>query len=133
MDVSRNRFPITIILGALCCFGFLGSTHSAEREFHEALPERRTMLPVTPPLQETSPWQWHIRPRGFLYDTYWASAAEPRLATHLVEERHDGTFLDSHIGGRLGLLRFGPKESPEGFQIDLLGGAKLRQDADENE
>lgn len=79
----------------------------------------------------TSPWQWHIRPRGFVYHTYWASAAEPRLSTQLLEERYDGSFLDSNIAGRFGILRFGPKDRPEGFQIDVLGGAKLRQDWDD--
>lgn len=78
-----------------------------------------------------APWLWHIRPRGFVYDTHWASAAEPRLATHLVEERNQGALLDSHIGGRIGVLRYGPKDHPEGFQLDILGGAKLRQDLDE--
>jgi hypothetical protein len=76
-------------------------------------------------------WQWHIRPRGFVYSTYWASPNEPRLATQLVNERDQGGLLDSHIGGRVGLFRFGPRETPEGFQVDLLGGAKLRQDWDD--
>ena len=86
---------------------------------------------LAPQVERTLSWQWHIRPHGIVYDTYWASATEPRLATHLVGEQHEGTLLDSHIGGRLGLVRFGPKRCPEGFQIDLLGGAKLRQDADD--
>jgi hypothetical protein len=79
-----------------------------------------------------APWSWQIRPRGFVYDTYWAGAAEPRLGTQLVDEPDGGTFLDSQIGGRVGMLRFGPADRPEGFQIDVLGGAKLRQDWDGN-
>ncbi len=80
---------------------------------------------------EDSPWCWHVRPKGFLYSTYWASAAEPRMATHLVKIADMGRFQDSHIGGRLGIVRFGPKDQPEGWQLDVLGGAKLRQDWDE--
>lgn len=75
-------------------------------------------------------WRWHIRPRGFVYSTYWASNAEPRLATQLFHEHEHGTLLDSTIGGRVGLLRFGPRDYPEGFQLDVLAGAKLRQDGE---
>lgn len=78
-----------------------------------------------------NPWQWQFRPTGFVYSTYFASAAEPRLATHIVDAGHWGTVVDSHIGGRLGLLRYGPLDVPEGFQLDLVAGAKLRQDWDE--
>ncbi|MEM9656941.1 MAG: DUF1207 domain-containing protein [Planctomycetota bacterium] len=79
---------------------------------------------------DASEWRWRLLPEGFIYHTYWASAAEPRLATHLVHERGRGRLLDSHIGGRVGLIRFGPKNEPEGLQLDILGGAKLRQDAE---
>lgn len=84
----------------------------------------------TPTADAEPPWDWQIRPKGPIYDTYWASAAEPRLGAQLIEEHDAGTFLDSQIGGRLGLLRYGPKDLPEGFQLDVLGGAKLRQDWD---
>ncbi len=76
-----------------------------------------------------SEWTWHVRPVGVLYHTYWSSAQEPRLGTQIVRTE-DGTFQDSSIGGRLGLLKFGPRNSGQGFQLDLLGGAKLRQDWD---
>ena len=78
-----------------------------------------------------SPWCWQVRPKGFVYTTYWASAAEPRLATHLVKVSNLGEFQDSHIGGRLGIVRFGPQDVPEGWQLDVLAGAKLRQDWNE--
>ena len=92
-------------------------------------PPNISVLPSDEPtISADSPWHWHTRPAGFVYGTYWASAAEPRLATHVVDEPDLGTLLDSHIGGRLGLVRFGPRDRPEGFQLDLLAGAKLRQD-----
>ena len=81
-------------------------------------------LPAT---SVSHPWEWHVRPHGVVYHTYWASAAEPRLGTQVVDIS-DGTFQDSSIGGRVGLLRFGPRDLAEGFQLDILGGAKLRQD-----
>jgi hypothetical protein len=78
-----------------------------------------------------SDWCWHVRPKGFIYSTYWASAAEPRLATHAIRKLGDDWFQDSHIGGRVGIVRFGPKDRDEGWQLDVLAGAKLRQDWDE--
>ncbi len=80
---------------------------------------------------DRSDWQWHILPKGFIYSTYWASAAEPRLATHVVKDLRGNWLLDSHIGGRVGMVRFGPMDRDEGWQLDVLGGAKLRQDIDE--
>ncbi|QGJ70693.1 DUF1207 domain-containing protein [Planctomycetales bacterium 10988] len=77
------------------------------------------------------PWTFHVMPQGFVYHTYWASHAEPRLATHLIDEAGQDSLLDSTIGGRVGLFRYGPKNSPEGWQLDVLGGAKLRQDPNE--
>jgi hypothetical protein len=76
-------------------------------------------------------WTWQLLPQGVLYHTYWASAAEPRLSTQVVDERGNGPYVDSHIGARLGLFRFGAKDRPEGWQFDILGGAKLRQNIGE--
>jgi len=85
-------------------------------------------LSNVPLLTGTETWTWKFLPQGFLYHTYLASEAEPRLATQLFYERNQGLFLDSFIGGRIGFVRFGRQDSPEGFQLDLLGGANLRQD-----
>ncbi|WP_437228210.1 DUF1207 domain-containing protein [Planctomicrobium sp. SH661] len=73
-------------------------------------------------------WTWKFLPEGYLYHTYLASEAEPRLAVQVFSETHQGSFVDSFIGGRIGFVRFGRQDSPEGFQLDLLGGANLRQD-----
>ncbi|MEM9354055.1 MAG: DUF1207 domain-containing protein [Planctomycetota bacterium] len=75
-------------------------------------------------------WVFHTMPRGTIYHTYWASAAEPRLEYRLVNEDDIGALSDSYLGGRVGLWRYGPKNKAEGLQFDLLAGAKLRQDAD---
>ncbi|HWL11249.1 MAG TPA: DUF1207 domain-containing protein [Planctomicrobium sp.] len=77
-------------------------------------------------------WRWTLLPQGFLYRTYWASAAEPRLSTQYLKDVGGQRYLDSHIGGRIGLVRFGERYAEEGFQLDILGGAKLRQDAENN-
>ena len=53
------------------------------------------------------------------------------MATHLVDVSDQGGFQDSHIGGRLGIVRWGPVDVPEGWQLDVLAGAKLRQDWNE--
>jgi len=76
-------------------------------------------------------WHWPFLPQGFLYHTYWASAAEPRLSTQIFHEQHEGTLLDSQIAGRLGIVRFGQRYAEEGIQFDVIAGAKLRQDVDD--
>lgn len=87
--------------------------------------------PGTPLLAPVEPWVWQIRPEGFLYHTYLASVAEPKLSTQIVHESSDGDFQDSSIAGRIGIVRFGPRSYPGGWQLDVLGGAKLRQDWNE--
>ncbi|WP_437190599.1 DUF1207 domain-containing protein [Planctomicrobium sp. SH527] len=75
-------------------------------------------------------WQWTFLPQGILYGTYWASAAEPRMSVQVFEDLQNGASVDSYISGRFGIVRFGQRYGLEGFQLDLLGGAKLRQDLD---
>ncbi|HRA98135.1 MAG TPA: hypothetical protein PLF68_14420, partial [Nitrospira sp.] len=50
-------------------------------------------------------WRWVFLPQGFLYHTYWASTAEPRLATRAFNELGGLNSLDSQIGGRIGIVR----------------------------
>ena len=75
-----------------------------------------------------TPWEWQLLPKGVLYHTYWASQAEPRMAVHVVDTNGRGPFIDSHIGGRLPVFRYGSRDLAEGWQFDILGGASLRQD-----
>jgi len=104
--------------------GLLPSLHASNRTPSE---EPRRLFE---PTGTSSDWQWQVRPRGIIYHTYWASVQEPRLSTTLINESGDGGLLDSTIGGRIGLLRFGPHHRAEGLQLDILGGAALRQDPD---
>lgn len=75
-------------------------------------------------------WRWVFLPQGFLYHTYWASTAEPRLSTRLINDSGGHNSIDSQIGGRFGIVRFGNPDLDEGFQLDILGGANLRQNTD---
>lgn len=141
MDMNRGNPTKVILLGIVHACLSVSAVLGHDDYFHMLSEDEHGLnvtafgahsaIPCEPSSDPTSSSNWHVRPHGFVYHTYWASAAEPRLATHLVEER-DGLFQDSHIGGRVGLLRFGPKDRPEGFQIDVLAGAKLRQDWDDN-
>jgi hypothetical protein len=92
-------------------------------------------LPVLGTPQPCEPvrtgWRWTFMPQGFLYHTYYASAAEPRLSSEIFSEQQTGTtYLDSCIGGRVGIVRFGERYVDEGIQLDILAGAKLRQNVD---
>lgn len=78
-----------------------------------------------------SDWVWTFRPKGFLYGTYWANVHEPRLSVQVGSDRNIGGVVDSNIGGRVAFVRFGPRYRLEGWQLDVLGGAKLRQDPDD--
>jgi len=90
------------------------------------------LLSSVPMLHEMiSPtWRWTFLPQGFLYRTYWASVAEPRLSTRAIHDFGGQNSLDSQIAGRFGIVRFGERYSEEGIQLDLLGGANLRQNID---
>ena len=72
-----------------------------------------------------------LLPEGFIYPTYLGNPHEPRLGAMWVEEEDDGTLFDSTLGGRLGLIRWGPRDRPEGVQLDVLAAAKLRLDPED--
>jgi hypothetical protein len=72
-------------------------------------------------------------PEGFIYPTYLGNPHEPRLGTQWVYEKDDGWLWDSTLGGRLGLLRWGPADRLEGVQLDILAAAKLRMDPNEGQ
>lgn len=75
-------------------------------------------------------WEWQLLPKGVLYHTYWASAAEPRMSVNAVDiNGNSGPYINSSIGGRVPIVRFGSRDMTEGWQFDILGGAKLRQNA----
>jgi hypothetical protein len=77
-------------------------------------------------------WGWQVLPQGIVYKPYLAAAKESRLSTVLMKESEDGLLWDSTLGGRFGLLRFGPSDRPEGFQWDIDGAGMVRLDPAEN-
>jgi len=76
---------------------------------------------------------WQLLPDGILYPSYVAGEKEPRMGTAVLHEKDRGPILESVIGGRLGLLRYGTPGpiNPQGWQWDLESAAMLRQDFDE--
>lgn len=90
---------------------------------------RPAIVDVDGAFPQTSAWEWQLLPKGVLYHTYWASQAEPRMGVQVVDINGvSGPFVDSHIAGRVPIVRFGSREQTEGWQFDILGGASLRQD-----
>jgi uncharacterized protein DUF1207 len=73
-------------------------------------------------------WTCHWLPNGLIYRSYLAGVKEPRFA--LVQSRVDdlGRIWDASLGGRVAILRYGTSSAsrPEGYEIDLEGGAMPR-------
>ena len=69
-------------------------------------------------------------PSGLLYRSYLAGAKAPRFAAFWSGDDELGQIWDTSLGGRLGLLRYGTQDPvfPEGWQVDLEGGAQTRLD-----
>jgi hypothetical protein len=83
------------------------------------------------PDQFGQPWAWQLLPEGLIYRSYLAGAREPRLsATYFYEFDRDGWLLDTAIGARVGIVRYGTQSDirPEGFQADLEAAAFPRLD-----
>ncbi len=123
-DIQASLAPVSSDSG-LSSEGFSSPAFPFNRESSVEPVADRWFSPVISPS-----WCWVFRPQGFLYRTYWASSAEPRMSTQLWGDSTDNVNLDSQIAGRLGIVRFGLPDAEEGFQLDLLAGAKLRQDLD---
>ena len=79
-------------------------------------------------------WSWQILPTGLMYPAYLAGNREARLGSEMVYIHHLGTVLDSTIGGRVGLLRYGTDTAllPEGWQLDVEAAAFPRLDSNRN-
>jgi hypothetical protein len=85
-----------------------------------------------PECDDDGVWRWRVLPQGIVYTPYLAAAKESRLSTVVINERDDGLLWDSTLGGRFGLLRFGPADRPEGFQWDIDGAGMVRLDPNED-
>ncbi|MCA9053571.1 MAG: DUF1207 domain-containing protein [Planctomycetaceae bacterium] len=93
-------------------------------------PDIRAMQPVA--------IDWHqpevaILPQGLLYKSYLAGEKEPRISSAYLVEDERGLVWDVTLGGRVGLWRYGTPGAvdPQGFQLDLEGGAMVRLDPEE--
>jgi Protein of unknown function (DUF1207) len=83
------------------------------------------------PDQFGQPWAWQLLPEGLIYRSYLAGVREPRLAaTYVYEFDRDGWLLDTAVGARVGVLRYGTETGirPDGFQADLEAAAFPRLD-----
>ncbi|MFV1967433.1 MAG: DUF1207 domain-containing protein [Pirellulaceae bacterium] len=90
-----------------------------------------TALPYDVSESSESLWELVVLPKGVIYPSYLAGSKESRMAFQLIREADDGPLLDATLGGRFGLLRWGPRNERRGFQIDLEGSAQLRLDLEE--
>lgn len=79
------------------------------------------------------PWMPQILPEGLIYGSYLAGPKEPRLGAVLFYEREEGWLLDSTLGARVGILRYGSADpyKPEGWQLDVEGAAFPRLNMEE--
>ena len=88
-------------------------------------------VPQVEPSPFDAPWDVVVLPDRLIYRSYLAGVKEPRLAAQLINRQGDGVLLDGTLGGRVGILRYGPRDQPLGFQIDIEGAAFVRLDPDE--
>ncbi len=83
------------------------------------------MVAVQPGTSQAGPWDWKLLPQGLLDASYLADTKDSRFGTQMVSLRDGGQVLDSTLGVRAGLLRYGTidGEEPEGSQFDVEGAA----------
>ena len=79
---------------------------------------------------DTETWNWQWLPDGLVYPAYLAGVKESRLAGVLTYIDDEGWFLDSALGGRVGVIRYGAEGDgrPQGWQLDLEGAVFPRLD-----
>ncbi len=85
------------------------------------------------------PWQnasctWQILPDGLLYRSYLAGEKEPRFASVWLNDETGLSVWEVALGGRVGIVRYGTwgTVDPQGFQLDIEGGALVRLNPDIN-
>ena len=77
-------------------------------------------------------WSWQFAPDGLIYRSYLAGTKEPRLSAIFFRDLGDDIWqLDATVGGRVGLLRYGAVDRPEGWQLDAEGAAFPRINIDQ--
>jgi hypothetical protein len=75
-----------------------------------------------------NPWTCHWLPDGLIYRSYLAGVKEPRFALVQSHAEDLGRVWDASLGGRVGIVRYGTPNAyrPEGYEVDLEGGALPR-------
>lgn len=89
-------------------------------------------LPPVEPYPAGDPWGLVVLPESLIYRSYLAGIKESRMGAQLVNRQDDGTLLDGTLGGRIGILRLGPRDKPLGYQVDVEGSAQVRLDPAED-
>lgn len=81
-----------------------------------------------------APWTLQMLPDGLVFDSYLAGTKESRISSQIHYTRGAGWMFDPTLGARIGLLRFGTRDTyrPEGWQIDAEGSAQVRLDLAED-
>jgi hypothetical protein len=78
---------------------------------------------------------WYFLPPGLIYHSYLAGEKEPRFASSFLYQNRRGWIWEVSLGGRMGLLKYGTLDvdDPNGFQIDIEGGAMPRLDMEQQQ
>ena len=73
-------------------------------------------------------FSWQLMPSGLMYRSYLAGEKESRIANVWAKDRSGRNVMESTLGGRVGLLRYGTVGAyrPQGWQFDLEGAALTR-------
>ncbi|WP_437191281.1 DUF1207 domain-containing protein [Planctomicrobium sp. SH527] len=106
---------------------------SDEAALSEYVAQPQTTIQMSPAQYDTVVEEtWQLMPEGLLYHSYLAGEKEPRFAAQWMWEQNRGLVWETAVGGRWGLFRKGT-EGPngEGFQFDVIGGAFVRIDPEE--
>ncbi|HEY2760752.1 MAG TPA: DUF1207 domain-containing protein [Pirellulales bacterium] len=79
------------------------------------------------------PYTFQVLPQGLIWHSYLAGPKEPRFNALLIGGQNVGEKFDGQVGGRVGLLRYGDMADyrPQGVQVDVEGGAIIREDEQE--
>lgn len=80
-------------------------------------------------------WTYQFLPDGLMFQSFLAGEKEPRFASVWLNYPNRGTIWETALGGRIGVYRYGTQGSvkPEGWQLDLKGGALTRLDWEQQE
>jgi hypothetical protein len=81
-------------------------------------------------LLSAQPWKVDLLPHGLIYHSYLAGGRESRFGSVIAWQEGHGWVWDIALGGRVGLIRYGPADSvgPAGIQLDAEGAAFPRLD-----